>query len=142
MIDRALIGWSLPAFQVTVDAERVRLFAEAIGATDLQSCGDMVPPTFLKAIDGENNSSRRILEALQVNLSRVLHVEQQFEFLEPVRVGDCITVKRRVSDIYDKRDGALEFIVIESILSNAAERVLARVRQLVMVRNGSKQEAA
>ena len=137
MISRSLIGLALPAFQVIVDAERVRLFAAAIGETNPQYSTDIVPPTFLKAIDGENNSSRRILELLEVDLSRVLHVEQQFDYLAPVRAGDCITVNRRVMDIHDKRDGALEFIVIESVLSNASGLVLGRARQLVMVRNGT-----
>ncbi len=138
MIDRCHIGLSLAPFKVTIDGERVQLFAKAIGETDPQFLNDIVPPTFLKAIDGENNSSRLILEMLNVDLTRILHAEQQFDYLEPVRAGDCITVDRRVLDIYDKRDGELEFIVIESVLSNESRAVVGRARQLVMVRNPSK----
>jgi len=138
MISRALIGLSLPTFQVTVDAERVRLFAQAIGETNPDYFNGIVPPTFLKAIDGENNSSRRILELLDVELTNVLHVEQQFDYFAPVHVGDCITVNRKVIDIHDKRDGALEFIVIESLFSNVSDQLLGRAKQWVMVRNGAR----
>lgn len=137
-IDRCHIGFSLPPFKVSVDAERLRLFAKAIGEENPHFAEEIAPPTFLKAIEGENNSSRVILEALQIDLKRVLHAEQQFDFIEPVRAGDCITVDRRVMDIYDKRDGALEFVVIESVLSNEARAVVGRSRQVVMVRNAAK----
>jgi hypothetical protein len=134
-IDRRHIGFSLPPFKVAIDRERLRLFATAIGETDPQFSSDIAPPTFLKAIDGENNSSRLILDALKVDLTRVLHAEQQFDYVAPVRAGDCITVERRVLNIFDKREGALEFIVIESVLSNQASAVVGRTRQVVMVRN-------
>lgn len=136
-IDRCHIGFSLPSFKVSIDPERLRLFAQAIGEEN--PCFEKIaPPTFLKAIEGENNSSRVILEALQIDLKRVLHAEQQFDFIEPVRAGDSITVERRVMDIYDKREGALEFVVIESVLSNEARAVVGRSRQVVMVRNATK----
>jgi hypothetical protein len=134
-IDRRHIGFSLPPFKVEVDRERLQLFAEAIGETDPQLAGEIAPPTFLKAIDGESGSSRIILEALEVDLRRVLHAQQHFDYVDPVRAGDCITVERRVVDIYDKREGALEFIVIESVLSRQSGAVVGRTSQVVMVRN-------
>jgi hydroxyacyl-ACP dehydratase HTD2-like protein with hotdog domain len=134
-IDRRHIGFSLPPFTVFIEPARLALFAKAIGETDPQYANSIAPPTFLKAIDGENNSSRVILEALDVDLKRVLHVQQEFNYGEPARVGDSITVERTVLDIYDKRQGELEFIVIESVLTNAAQLIVGRIRQLVMVRN-------
>lgn len=141
-IERHHIGFALPSFKVSVDRARLQLFAAAIGETAPQFSGDIAPPTFLKALDGENNSSRIILDALQVDLKRVLHAEQHFEYAAPVRAGDCITVERRVLDIFDKKDGALEFIVIESVLSNEARVVVGRTRQIVMVRNPARKVVA
>jgi hypothetical protein len=137
-IDRANIGFALPPFQVKVDPERLQLFKKAIGETGPDALDNIAPPTFLKAIEGENNSARAILDALKVDLKRVLHAEQQFDYVEPVHAGDTITVERRVMDMYDKKDGALEFIVIESVLSNTALAVVARSRQVIMVRNPVK----
>lgn len=131
-IDRGLLGYALPPFQVTVSAERIARFARAIGISgELPECA---PPTFMKVVEGENNSSRRILEALSVELSRVLHAEQQFDYLDPIRAGDELSVERRVTDLYDRRGGTLEFIVIESHISRGDGTPVGRSRQVVLVR--------
>lgn len=134
MVDHGRIGFALAPFSVAVDAERLRSFAEAIGESEPRRAGQAVPLTFLKALEGENNSSRLILEALQVDLKSVLHAEQQFDYLEPVHAGETITVQRKVIDIYDKRDGAIQFIVIESLLNKAGGALAGRSRQVLMVR--------
>jgi acyl dehydratase len=140
-IARHHIGFTLPSFTVLVDPDRLLQFSRAIGETSPQLCGTIAPPTFLKALEGEHNSSRVMLEALEVNLRDIVHAEQQFDYLAPVRAGDSIQVERRVRDIYDKRDGAIEFIVLESVLSREGT-VVARSRQLIMVRNRGARVAA
>jgi acyl dehydratase len=141
-IDRAHIGFSLPPFKVMVDRKRLQLFAAAIGETDPQFAGVIAPPTFMKAIDGENHSSRIILDALKVDLNRVLHAEQQFDYVAAVKAGDCITVERTVLDIFDKRNGTMEFLVIESVLSNQVGAVVGKSRQVVMIRNPDRSTGA
>lgn len=142
MVDHGRIGFALAPFTVVAEAERVRRFAEAIGDSAPTGKGMGVPLTFLKALEGEHNSSRLILDALGVDLKSVLHAEQQFDYLAPLRVGEAITVERRVHDIYDKREGAIQFIVIESLLSGAAGTLAARSRQVLMVRGRAQREAA
>jgi len=132
-IDRGFVGYSLPPFAVTASRERVAGFARAIGIGD--ETLSFAPPTFMKAIEGEGNSSRRILEALGVPLSRVLHAEQQFDYMAPIRIGDVLQVQRTVTDLYDKRNGAMEFIVIESSISRDDGTPVGRSRQVVLVRN-------
>ncbi|MDP3295705.1 MAG: MaoC family dehydratase N-terminal domain-containing protein [Nevskia sp.] len=85
-IDRAHVGYSLPAFTVVATPERIARFRAAIGETG----GDIrvAPPTFMKMVEGEHNSSRRILDTLAVDLRRVLHAEQQFDYLGPILAGD------------------------------------------------------
>lgn len=132
-IDRAHIGYSLPAFTVEATPERIARFRAAIGDT----AGDVrvAPPTFMKMVEGEHNSSRRILDALAVDLKRVLHAEQQFDYLSPIVAGDHLDVVRKVADIYDRKNGQMEFIVIESAISHAQRGLLGRSRQVVLVRN-------
>jgi hypothetical protein len=134
VIDRRHIGFSLPAFAVAVEPWRVKLFCQAIGEGDAAFWErGPVPPTFLKAIEAENQSSRVMLETLGVPLRRVLHAEQAFEYIAAVHIGDQITVERKVVDIYDKKGGALEFIAIDSEFTKDGSLV-CRGRQLVMVR--------
>ena len=89
----------------------------------------------MKVIEGENDSSRHILDALGVELKRVLHAEQSFDYLEPIRVGERLRVRRSVTDIYDKKAGAMEFIVIEAAMQRQDGRLVGCSRQLVLVRN-------
>ena len=139
-IDRGFLGYSLPSFTFTASRERVASFARAIGMSDEALA--VAPPTFMKAVEGEGNSSRRILQAMGVELSRVLHVEQQFDYLAPIRTGDVLRVDRAVTDLYDKRGGAMEFIVIESSVSRDDGTAVGRSRQVILVRNPAAAGAA
>lgn len=132
-IDRGFLGYALPAFTVLASAERIGRFARAIGLDAAD--GACAPPTFMKAVEGEHNSSRRILEVMGVPLARVLHAEQQFDYFAPIRAGDTLQVQRTVTDIYDRRNGEMEFIVIESRIWRDDGTAVGRSRQLILVRN-------
>ncbi|CAN7747723.1 MaoC family dehydratase N-terminal domain-containing protein [Variovorax sp. LjRoot84] len=125
MIDRTHIGFSTPPSSVTIDAWRVKLFCQATGECDAvywdaevaakagyKACP--VPPTFLKAMETEHFNSALLMERLGVPLRTVLHAAQSFDCLAPLHVGDRIEISRRIRDTYDKRDGALSFIVIDT----------------------------
>ncbi len=145
MIDRSHIGFTTAPSTAVVDGWRVKLFCQAIGETDpvytdlpaALAAGHPacpVPPTFLKAIEGEHFSSAQLLAVLGVPLRGVLHAEQAFEHLAPVHVGDTVTVSRTVTDIVDKKNGALTFIVVDTQF-RLGERSVATSRQTILVRH-------
>lgn len=145
MIDQGRIGFSTDPTEVLVEGWRVKLFCEAVGETDpvgwdaaaARAAGHKacpVPPTFLKAIESEHFSSAALMKLLGVPLRGVLHAEQTFEHLAPVYVGDRVEVSRLVADIYDRKDGSLTFIVVETRYRVAALAV-AKSRQTILVRN-------
>jgi len=138
-IDRRFIGYALPPFTVTATPERIARFSRAIGLP--AGLAAIAPPTFMKAIEGEDNSSRRILDALGVDLKRVLHVEQQFDYLSPIRGGDVLQVQRSVANLYDRKGGAMDFIVVESVISHEDGRLAGRSRQVILVRNPATEAA-
>ncbi len=140
-IDRRFIGYALPAFTVLLEPQRLQRFARAVGMADAQSLS-VIPPTFFKAIEGEDNSSRRIIDALGVPLQQVLHVEQQFDYLLPITVGEQVRVERKVADIYEKKGGAMQFIVIESSIFRGDAQLAGRSRQIVLVRRPALASAA
>jgi acyl dehydratase len=152
MIDQGRIGFSTDPTEVLVDGWRVKLFCEAVGETDpvywdaaaARAAGHgacPVPPTFLKAIEGEHFSSAALMKLLGVPLHGVLHAEQSFEHLEPVYVGDRVEVSRMVADIYDRKGGSLTFIVVETRY-RVAGRPVAKSRQTILVRNAALAMAA
>ncbi|MGD0506119.1 MAG: MaoC family dehydratase N-terminal domain-containing protein [Steroidobacteraceae bacterium] len=136
-IDRQFIGYSLPPFTVTVERERLRQFAAAIGASPPGGDEDSALPTYLKVIEGEDNSSRKILSALGVDLKRVLHAEQQFEYHAPYRAGDQLAVERTVSNIYERKAGELEFVVVDTLIRQSSGALVARTQQVILVRNAA-----
>jgi hypothetical protein len=140
-VDRRHIGYRHVPFEVTVDAARVRAFAAAIGIQGAELESGIAPPTYLKVVEGEGDSSRRIVAALGVDLRRVIHADQEFEYGMPVRAGDQLTVERVVRDIYDRKDGALEFIVIETTIRDVNGVFVGQSRQTILVRNTLRLEA-
>jgi hypothetical protein len=72
----------------------------------------------------------------QANMARVLHGEQEYRYLGPVRVGDVLTARSRVVDKYTKegrRGGALTFTVTETTVTNQHDEVVILERATVIV---------
>ena len=145
MTDRSRIGHATEPTTHAVDAWRVSLFCQAIGETDpvfldtaaARRAGHPacpVPPTFLKALESEHQSGTALMKLLDAPLSGVLHAEQRFDFEAPVHVGDSVEISRTVADIFDKRGGAMTFIVVDSHF-RVEGRPVARARQTIVVRN-------
>lgn len=145
MINRSHIGFTTAPTAAVIDGWRVKLFCQAIGETDpvyldpaaASAAGHPacpVPPTFLKAIEGEHFSSAQLLAMLGVPLRGVLHAEQAFEHLAPVHVGDRVAISRTIADIQEKKNGALTFIVVDTHY-RVAERAVATSRQTILVRH-------
>ena len=145
MIDRSRISFETAPSEIAIDAWRVKLFCQAIGEQDTvytqpeaaRSAGHPacpVPPTFLKAIEGEHFSSAQLMSLLKVPLRGVLHAQQSFDHFAPVYVGDRIEVSRKVTDIHDKKNGAFTFIVVDTHYRCAGTPV-ANSRQTILVRN-------
>ena len=146
MIDRRHIGKLLRPAVLDIERGRLRFFAQAIGESDpiytdqaaARAAGypDLpAPPTFLFAAELDGQSITAMLDDLGVALNRILHGEQQFTYLTPVCAGDTVTVASRVSDIYAKKGGALEFIVKDSTVTNQFGVKVAEMRSVIVVRN-------
>jgi len=144
MIDPSHIGFTTPPTQVRVDAWRVQLFCRAIGETDpvyvdeaaAHAAGHRacpVPPTFIKALESEHFSSAALMQRMNIPLKSVLHAQQQFTHHAPIHVGDVVTLHRQITDAYDKRDGELTFVVIDTHYDVGTQR-MATSRQTILSR--------
>ncbi|MEV6275877.1 MaoC family dehydratase N-terminal domain-containing protein [Nocardia sp. NPDC051832] len=145
-IDPALVGTAFPATTLTVDAGRLRFFAKAIGETNAvytdldaaQAAGypDLpVPPTFLFAIELESPDSFGFLARAGVDLRFVLHGEQSFTYHSTAVAGDVLTATPRITDVYSKKGGALEFLVKETAITRADGSAVADLKSVIVVRN-------
>lgn len=134
MIDRAWIGKSLPEANLRVEPGRLAFFAKAIGA-DHETDPTVAPPTFLFSAYTDNNVYFDLLDQMEVPHQKLLHGEQNFEYLAPIVAGDEITVTGHIADITDKKNGALEFVRIVSEAINQDGVNVARLDALLVVRN-------
>ena len=134
-IDPAVIGTELPQTTLVLDAGRLRFFATSIGETNEAFVEGAVPPTFLFAIELENPNPFAWLADLGVDLRRVLHGEQKFTYHSAVRAGDAVTAAPRITDVYSKKGGALDFIVKETAVTRADGSAVADLTTVIVVRN-------
>ena len=145
-LDKKLIGHEFKAFDATAEAGKVRLFCKAIGEEDpiyadeaaAQAAGYKavpVPPTFLQAITNDDPNKGGLLQLLGVDIGLILHGEQHYDYYAPVHVGDRITCQQKVTDVYDKKGGALWFVISETEMKDQAGKPVAKARSITVVRN-------
>ncbi|CAB3730230.1 MaoC family dehydratase N-terminal domain-containing protein [Achromobacter kerstersii] len=147
MLDTRHIGAKLPAFTTTVEAGRLRFFAKATGQDDPVYTDDdaaraaghrglPVPPTFFFCLEMDSPRPAAMRELLGIDIGRVLHGEQGFTYHAMACAGDVLRFEPRITDIYAKKGGALEFVVRETRVSDAAGNLVAEMRAVTVVRNG------
>ena len=146
MIDKKWIGHELPASELPIERSRLQFFAKAIGETDpvysdvhaARAAGyaDLpAPPTFLFAAELDSGAAFGLLEDLGIPIAKLLHGEQSFDYHRTACVGDTVTVRSIVTDIYDKKNGALEFIVKTSRATNQRQELVAELRTTLVCRH-------
>ena len=146
-IDRRHIGHVLPAFTVPVEAGRLRFFAKATGNTDpvytdeaaARDAGHPnlpVPPTFFFCLEMDQPNPGAMRELLGIDYRRLLHGEQHFRYHALAHAGDRLRFEPSVADIYDKKGGALEFVVRETRVTNQDGALVADLSCVTVVRHG------
>jgi hypothetical protein len=145
MIDRSCIGRILTPHTAGVEASRLRFFAKAIGETRPEYVDEEAaraaghpalpaPPTYPLCLDLDVPDPFAWLRDLGVELPRVLHGAQSFRYFAPIRAGDRLTFASRIEDVYEKRGGALTFIVKETGVTNQDGVKVAEMRATIVVR--------
>jgi acyl dehydratase len=146
MLDKKYIGYELTRFSVEVEKGRLRFFAKATGQKDPVYIDEgaakdagypalPVPPTFLFCMEMEGPKPSEVRDLLGIDLGKVLHGEQGFVYHAMAFAGDRLSYAGRIVDIYDKKGGALEFVTIETRVSNQHGALVAELRKVTVVRN-------
>ena len=93
------------------------------------------PPTYMFSVDLDGPELLPIIGLLNLDIGKILHGSQEFNYLGQIYAGDSITQQSRIVDIYDKKGGALEFVVQESSYSNQHDELVVTARQTLVYRN-------
>ena len=144
MLDRSRIGYHFPPFQVALEKGRLRLFAKAIGETNpiftdeaaARAAGFRslpMPPTYPFCLGKDIPDPFDTLNLFGLDFAEILHGEQRFRYHALSCAGDTLYGQKRVSDIYERKNGALEFIVVVTEFKDRDGRLVCEAEQTIAV---------
>jgi acyl dehydratase len=145
MIDESLIGAETPEVPIEVEKGMIRQFAAAIAESNpiyfdeaaAQAAGHpsiLAPPTFGFTINILHPQPFDFGK-LGLRLDHVLHANQQFVYSAPIYAGDIIRVRGRVTEVFQKKRGLLQFISMTTFARNQRDRAVFEMVSVIVCRN-------
>jgi len=148
MFDKSKVGQSFPPFTFEVERGKIRELALAIGDDNpiyqskeaAQAAGypdvplyPISPTTF--SFWG-NMQMVGQLSTLGIDLMRVLHGEEEYEYLAPIYPGETLTGVMRLVDAKSRHTpgGVLDVLTIEIDYTNQHDLFVLKARQVLVVR--------
>lgn len=139
----AMIGTVLQDFTVEVEKGRLRLFAKAIGETNpiffdeaaAQAAGYpsiVSPPTFIYCLSEDVPDPNKAMTVLGLDPTKALHATQKIRHLRPVCAGERLRGKTILKDYFEKKGGALKFVISETVFLDAENRPVASLETTVV----------
>ena len=145
MLDRSFINNSYPPVIFDIEKQRVKFFSKATGQTDPIYFDEdaakergfpslLAPPTFLTTVSHEQKNPYQYLHDLSINMKNVLHAGQSYKYHDLVFAGDQITMESKIKNMYDKKNGSLQFIEFESIFLNQNKKLTVESLSTLVIR--------
>jgi acyl dehydratase len=157
MADKSKLGMEFPTFTYEVEKGKIAEFAMAISQKDHKDLVDqiyankdaakkegyddiIIPPTFQTCFSlWGGGGLMPMITGLGINLGRLLHGEEEYEYFKPIHPGDAITCKTKVVDMYQKekknKPGSfMEFTVLETEMKNQKGEVVIKGRSTLVER--------
>src|SRR5205823_3996673 len=149
MFDKSKIGESFPAFTFEVERGKIRELALAIGDDNpiyqsreaAQAAGYSDVPLFPTspttfAFWGNTHMVSQLV-SLGINVMRVLHGEEEYEYLAPIYPGDILTGVMTVVDGKTRqgKDGSsIDILTTEIRYTNQNGQPVLNAREMILVR--------
>lgn len=142
-IPATAMGSALAPVTTMVERGRLQFFAEAISETDARFTDTQaasaagypdlpVPPTFLFGLKLVAPDPFRWLTDLGVDIRFVLHGSQRFAYHRLAFAGDTLHFQPRITSIFEKKRGSLEFVVVETEVSRGDTAIATLVETIVI----------
>ena len=138
-----IVGLELEVFAATAERSRLRDFARIVGITDpkytdfdaARAAGHpdlLIPPTYFFSLELSRPDPDRILRELQIDRRQILHGEQRFSYHRLAFAGELLHMAPRIVDCYEKKGGALTFVVRETEVTASGTRVATLTNVMVV----------
>jgi acyl dehydratase len=148
MFDKSKVGHSFSPFTFEVERGKIRELALAIGDDNpiyqskafAQAAGYPDVPIYPTSPTAFSfwGSAQMVdqLSSLGINLMRVLHGEEEYEYLAPIYPGDTLTGVMRLVDARSRqtREATLDVLTIETDYTNQQDKLVLKARQVMIVR--------
>ncbi|MBA2288575.1 MAG: MaoC family dehydratase N-terminal domain-containing protein [Ktedonobacteraceae bacterium] len=149
MFDQSKIGQSFPPFTYEVERGKIHELAVALGddnpiyhsreAAQAAGYSDVpAPPTAatMYAFWGNTQMGKHLVE-VGIDVMRILHGEEEYEYLAPVYPGDVLTGVARVAEGKSRqgKDGSyMDILTLETHYTNQHGQPVLNAREVVIVR--------
>jgi hypothetical protein len=141
----SVVGLALPGFSAAAERNAVRRFASTIGESspiysDLEAARQaghpdlVVPVTYLFSLEFQRPDPYLPLRLLGIELDQILHGEQRFEYHATIHAGEELAFAPRIADYYERKQGALGFLVRRTRVDRNGELV-AELENVLAVRH-------
>ena len=143
-LDPAFTGRSYPPSQpYDVSREKIREFADAIGATSLayrdteaaKALGHrdvIAPPTFAIVVSMKTNEAVMFDPELELDYSRVVHGDQNFVHHRPITAGDQLVCVAHIDAITSRMGN--DMVTVRTEISTVEGEPVTTARSMLVVR--------
>lgn len=132
MLNPNNIGRKSEQREIVVEHGQLKLFAKAVCETNpiyfdqsaAKAAGHrdiLAPPTFGNCLKLLAPSVDLSYESLGIDYKRLLHAEEKIEAFHSIYAGDKLTLVTEVADMYEKKGGALQFLVMRTSIHRGDE---------------------
>ena len=67
-------------------------------------------------------------------MKNVLHAGQSYTYHHLIFAGDKITMESKIKDMYDKKNGSLQFVEFESLFLNQNKKLIVESLSTLVIR--------
>lgn len=145
MIDPSHIGATFPPFSYEISRVKIDELATATGDSNpvyhdlaaAQASGFLdlpAPPTLptLFSFWAHPPLLNRLAE-IGANLARVLHTEEEYEYLAPICAGDTVTGTMRIANVRSRR--GMDLVYLETTYMNQRGETAVLARSMLIVQH-------
>jgi hypothetical protein len=157
MADKSKLGYEFPALSFVVEKGKIAEFAMAVAQKDSKDKikpiysdaeaarkagypGIVIPPTLQTCLMfWTGGGLMDIVQTLGINLGRLLHAEEDYEYFGNICEGDILSGRMKVVEMYNKekkgRPGrSMEFIILETEVKNQRGELVLKDRSTLVER--------
>jgi acyl dehydratase len=147
---KEFVGLEFTPYSYDVEKGKIRELVKAIGDdnpiyTSLEAAkeagyeGIPVPLTYLQIIDsfGGYGFEEKMQKLKGLNPVKILHGEQEYEYLAPIYAGDTLTVTNKCvgADTKTGSSGGMDFLTFENCYTNQKGQLVAIARSTLVHRH-------